>query len=195
MSHYFTNDDNLKSDIKKTKAIINNETFYFLTDNGVFSKHGLDFATKCLLETIDLTKIKGNVLDFGCGYGPIGIYLSKKTDALVDMIDINRRSINLARKNASLNNVNVNIFESNIYENITKKYNFIVTNPPIRVGKEILYKILFGAKDYLTSDGELWLVINKNHGAKSLARNLEKVYKVEIIDKIKGFYIIRCKNN
>ncbi len=195
MSHYFTNDNNLKSDIKKREAIINGEVFSFFTDNGVFSKHGLDFATKCLLETIDLTKISGNVLDFGCGYGPIGIYLSKKTNAHIDMLDINKRSMELARKNASLNNVNVNIFESNIYENVTKKYDFIVTNPPIRVGKEILYKILFGAKDYLTSDGELWLVINKNHGAKSLVRDLENVYKVDIVDKIKGFYIIRCKNN
>ena len=62
------------------------------------------------------------------------------------MIDINERALNLAKENAKLNKVNVNIFKSNIYENITKKYNAIVTNPPIRVGKKILYDILLMQK-------------------------------------------------
>ena len=61
-------------------------------------------------------------MDVGCGYGPIGIYVALKTKSKVDMIDVNLRSLNLAKKNALLNNVNVNIFESDIYKNITKKY-------------------------------------------------------------------------
>ena len=169
--------------------------FKFLTDNGVFSKKGLDFATRCLLETIDLTRIKGRILDFGCGYGPIGIFMAKNTDATVDMIDINKRSVALARRNALLNNVHVNIFESDIYSNVTDKYDFIITNPPIRVGKKILYDILFNAKNHLVEGGEIWLVISKDQGAKSLVRDLSKSYEVEVVDKIKGFYIISCKNN
>jgi len=195
MSHYFVNDDNIKSDIKELRAIIRGMEFKFLTDNGVFSKHGLDFATRSLLETIDLTRIHGRVLDFGCGYGPIGIFLAKNTDATIDMVDVNKRSIALSRRNALLNNVSVNIFESDIYSNVNNKYDFIITNPPIRVGKKILYDILFKAKEHLNRDGELWLVISKDQGAKSLARDLEKGYDVEIVDKIKGFYIISCKNN
>ena len=58
---------------------------------------------------------------------------------------------------------------------------------------EILYKILFEAKNYLTEDGEMWIVVNKNQGAKSLCKDLEKEYKVEIINKNKGFYIIKSK--
>ena len=103
--------------------------------------------------------------------------------------------MNLAKKNAELNKVNINIFESNIYENINNKYDYIVTNPPIRVGKKILYQILFEAKEHLNKNGELWLVIHKDQGAKTLAKDLEKEYTVEIKEKNKGFYIICARNN
>lgn len=192
MAHYFTN-EYIESKEIKTKCIINNEQFTFITDNGVFAKKGLDFGTKLLLS--NLKDIKGQVLDFGCGYGPIGIYVSKIFNCDVDMIDINLRALNLSKKNAKENKVNVNIFESNIYENITKKYDYIITNPPIRVGKKILYEILFDAKKHLKENGELWLVIHKDQGAKTLAKDLEEHYKVKIVDKNKGFYIICTFNN
>ena len=111
------------------------------------------------------------------------------------MIDINNRSIELAIKNALQNNVNVNVFNSNIYENVTKKYDFIITNPPIRVGKKILYQILFDAKDHLKDGGQIWLVINKDQGAKSLLKDLNKQYKAELVCKNKGFYIICAQYN
>ena len=192
MSHYFTN-DHVKSNEHEIDVIINNLKLKFIVDNGIFSKKGLDFGTRTLLENIDIKKIKGNVLDFGCGYGPIGIYINKITKANVDMIDINKRALALAKRNAKLNDVNVNVFESNIYENISKKYNFIITNPPIRVGKKLLYEILFDAENHLKENGELWLVINKNQGAKTLAKDLEQTYDVTIVTKNKGFYIICAK--
>ena len=190
MNHYFTNNENLKSEEKNIKVKIKAVELIFTTDNGVFSKKALDFGTRTLLENIPT--LHGQVLDFGCGYGPIGIYIKKTNDVLVDMVDINKRSDNLAKKNALLNKVEVNIFESDIYSNINKKYDFIVTNPPIRIGKQKLYEILFGAKDFLNKNGELWLVINKDQGAKSLVKDLEKTYEVEVITKNKGFYIIKA---
>ena len=117
MNQYFENNENLKSKIEIKKVIINNKNFEFATDNGVFSKKGLDFGTRSLLEIINTEEITGNVLDFGCGYGPIGIYIASATNANVHMIDINRRSLELARKNVNLNHVNVQIYESNLYEN------------------------------------------------------------------------------
>ena len=195
MSHYFENDETIKSKERIIHVKINNTELQFISDNGVFSKKGLDFGTRCLLENIDLNNLKGNILDFGCGYGPIGIYLAKTLNINIDMLDVNLRAIALARKNANLNKVNVNIFESNIYENVIKKYDFIITNPPIRVGKKILYEILFNAKDYLNKNGELWLVINKNQGAKSLIKDLEQKYTVRVVSKSKGFYIICAINN
>ncbi len=192
MSHYFLNDDNLKSNENKITVNFGNNEYNFIVDNGVFSKKKLDEATKSLLEALPMEKIKGNILDFGCGWGPIGIIIKKNCNVNVDMIDVNLRSINLSIKNAELNNVEVNVFESDIYTNIKNKYNYIITNPPIRVGKKILYEILFKAKEYLIDNGELWLVISKNQGAKSLVKDLNQEYKVEIVNKCKEFFVIKC---
>ena len=193
MSHYFIEDTSLQHNVVEKEVFIKTLKFSFFTDNGVFSKKGLDFGTRSLLESLP-DDISGDVLDFGCGYGPIGIYLKKRYQCHVDMIDINDRSLDLAKKNAIKNNVSVNIFKSDIYENITKKYDYIITNPPIRVGKTILYKIVFDAKKYLKENGRLYLVINKDQGAKSLMKDLESVYKVQLVDKISGFFIIMAEN-
>lgn len=193
MSQYFENDAKVKSEERKIFAQIKDTHLSFYVDNGVFSKKGLDFGTRSLLESIDVSEIKGDVLDFGCGYGPIGIYLAKNTNASIDLIDVNQRSLKLAIKNASENKVKVHIFESNLYEEIHKKYDFIITNPPIRVGKEVLYKILFGAKEYLKEKGCLILVIHKDQGAKSVMKDLSSQYKVTLLSKNKGFYVIKAK--
>lgn len=192
MNHYFTN-ENVISNERKIIIKIKDVKLEMFVDNGIFSKSGLDFGTRTLLESID-ENIKGDVLDFGCGYGPIGIYLSKVYDVDVDMVDINKRCLKLALKNSSLNKVKTNVFESNIYENINKKYDYIITNPPIRVGKKILYKILFSAKHYLKENGKMYLVIHKDQGAKSLLKDLLKEYKAEVISKNKGFYVIKVIN-
>ncbi len=193
MSYYFTNDDKLKSKITKIDVKIKQFPFSFYTDNGVFSKKGLDYGTRSLLEV--LPQIKGSVLDLGCGYGPIGIYISKMNNISVDMIDINERSLNLAIENASLNKVDVNIFKSDGYNNVNKKYDYIVTNPPIRVGKKILYNLLFEAKNHLNVNGKLYLVIHKDQGAKALINDLTEKYEVNLLDKNKGFHIIEAINS
>ena len=191
MGHYFINED-LEHNKKIIKVIIKNEDFSFITDNGVFSKKGLDFGTRTLLENLDYKNINGKILDFGCGYGSIGIIVSKFTGLEVDMLDINKRSIELAKENSKLNKVKTNIFESNIYENVQDKYDYILSNPPIRVGNEILYKILFEAKDHLNDNGKLIIVVNKDQGAKSLMEKLKKFYNVNLIAKNKGFFVILC---
>ena len=144
MTHYFTN-DYIKSDEKTILVKIKNQDFEFKVDNGVFSKKGLDFGTRTLLE--NLPELRGNILDFGCGYGPIGIVVSSKTNSNVDMVDINLRALLLARKNAMLNKVSVNIFKSNVYENVDKKYDYIIT-------KLVEQKILsFGASIRQAAEG------------------------------------------
>ena len=103
------------------------------------------------------------------------------------MIDINLRSLKLATKNAKLNNVNVSIFESDAFNNVDKKYDYIITNPPIRVGKESM--------EHLKEQGELWFVINKNQGAKSMLTDLNNKYRAEVIEKNKGFFVICVHTN
>lgn len=195
MSFYFDKNIDSKSNEKTVHVNINNLMYAFITDNNVFSKKGLDFGTRTMLECLDLNSINGDILDFGCGYGPVGIYIKSNTNSNVDMIDINERAINLAKKNAKLNNVDVNIFESDIYSNVTKKYDYIITNPPIRVGKEILYKILVGAKEHLKENGSLIFVINKDQGAKSTMEYLKNYYNVNILEKNKGFYVFQCQKH
>ena len=193
MSYYFDKNTNVVSNEITTKAEIDGKFYTFKTDNNVFSKRGLDFGTRTLLENINVDSIKGDVLDFGCGYGPIGIYIASNTNCVVDMVDINDRALNLARCNASINKVDVNIFESDIYSNISKKYDYIITNPPIRVGKKILYEILIGAKEHLKENGHLIFVINKDQGAKSTMKDMEQYYNVKLIEKNKGFFVIDCQ--
>ncbi len=192
MGQYFSN-DKLPSNIKKTECFVLGQKFVFLTDNGVFSKNGLDFGSRLLLESIPTEEVGGKILDMGCGYGVFGIVVGKVTGALVDMVDVNYRALHLAEMNVNENHVsNVNIFYSNCYENVNGKYNSIITNPPIRAGKKVVYDIVMNAKNYLESNGHLFLVVRKEQGAKSLIVDLKKLYTVDILAKSKGYFIIKC---
>ena len=126
----------------------------------------------------------------GCGYGVFGIILNKITSCVVDMVDVNLRALHLCDINIKANHCsNIKAFESNVYENINEKYDVIVTNPPIRAGKKVVYEMIFGAKEHLNDNGKLYIVIRKEQGAKSLIVDLKKEYTVEVLDKKKGFFI------
>lgn len=192
MAQYFDNVE-LKSEIRKFDVDILNKKFSFYSDNGVFCKEHLDFGSRLLLENIPWDEVTGSILDVGCGYGPIGIIASKLTGNKVVMCDVNKRALHLAKMNIKENNADALVIESNCYENITDKYNTIITNPPIRAGKKIVYEILFGAKEHLELDGSLFLVIHKDQGAKSLIKDLNDTYNVQVLEKNKGFFVIKCK--
>lgn len=193
MSHYFINDKNLKDERHEIKVNIFNNTYKFNTDSGVFSKNKLDYGTRVLLENIDILNLKGNILDLGCGIGIIGIIISKMNKIVsIDMADINEKSVALSMLNNQINNVSNNVFASNVYENVKNKYDYIVTNPPIKAGKEVLKKFLLGSYDYLNEKGILYFVMRKDHGVKSMIKILESKFKVSIIKKDKGFYIVKC---
>lgn len=194
MSHYFINDENVKHNKKIIEVKCCDTTIKVYTDNGVFSKEHLDYGTRLLLTNFLKESKEGNVLDLGCGYGIIGITISLESNIKVDFVDINDRALELTKENIKLNNIeNARCWKSNIYENIKDKYDYIITNPPIRAGKETLKKFLFEGKDYLEDNGELWFVMRKDHGVKTMIKELEMEYKTEIIDKSKGFYIVKLK--
>ncbi|MBQ6841323.1 MAG: class I SAM-dependent methyltransferase [Bacilli bacterium] len=194
MDHYFTNNQNLKSEIKTLSYSYLGNDFAFLSDNGVFSKEHIDYGSKLLLETfLKNHHESGKFLDVGCGYGFMGIVLAKVLQANVTMIDVNKRALHLTKRNLDENKLNAEVFESNGYENVTDKYDVIITNPPVRAGKQVLLDILIGAKEHLNKNGELWYVLRKDHGAKSMEKVLNEHYKVETVEKSKGFYIFCCK--
>ena len=193
MAHYFTNENDLPSEIEKVNITIGDTSYYIYTDNGVFSKGKLDLGTEILLKTFEFSNPQEkSILDIGCGCGPIGIYLLKQ-GFTVDMSDINKRAIHLTKRALKEQNLEANVIESNAYENINEKYDYIISNPPIRVGKEILYDIVINAKTHLNKNGEVWLVVRKDKGAESLVRDMKKIYNtVDIIEKKKGYFIIKA---
>ena len=192
MAQYFEN-ANLPSKIIEFEAYFLKTKFIFKSDNGVFSKEKLDFGTRLLLEALPMKEMSGDVLDLGCGYGVVSIILSKFVDCNIDAVDVNKRALHLFEMNIKLNKVsNINIFESNVYENVSKKYDYIITNPPIRAGKEVVYKMLRGAKEHLKDGGSLYFVMRKDHGAKTAIKDISDIYNCEIITKEKGFFVIKC---
>ncbi len=195
LEHYFTNNTNLRSEMRCIQYENNGVVFTFFSDLGVFSKDKIDYGSKLLVEIILKLEEKHPrcILDVGCGYGFLGIVLGKMYCSKVSMSDVNKRALHLCERNIKQNKIEGKCFLSNIYENVEGKFDMIVTNPPIRAGKKVVLEILEKAKDYLEKDGTLWFVIRKDQGAKSILKYLEPIYKCEIITKEKGFYIMRAK--
>lgn len=195
MSHYFINDLDLKSQIREINIELKGLKMKFKVDNGIFSPKRLDFGSRLLIETLE-NKISGKCLDLGCGYGPIGIFLSKLSDKDIyfDMVDINKRAIALAEINTKINNIIADVFISDGFSNIKNKYNYIICNPPIRAGKKVIYNFYRKAKEYLIDEGSFYIVIQKKQGMKSSFKELEKIFnKVSIISKKSGYYCIEAK--
>ena len=196
MSHYFINDESLKSEKRIIKYTINSHYFELTSDIGVFSKNELDPGSELLIKTAIKEGIKGDLLDVGCGYGPIGITLSKICDLnKVDFIDVNLRALNLTKENASKYQIkNFNVFESNGFENVKDSYDYILINPPIRAGKEIIFKMFEDSINYLNNEGVLMIVIRKDQGAPSAKNKLLSIFgNCETIDREKGYHILVSK--
>ena len=194
-NQYFENNDKLKSDERELQYYFRNEVLKFTSDSGVFSKGGIDFGSSLLLKTLIIKESVKRILDVGCGYGPMGITIAKTNKTThVDMVDVNLRAINLAKRNAEKNGVfNVSVFESNAYENVNGMYDLIVTNPPIRAGKVVVHNIILGGYNHLNENGSLWCVIQKKQGAESALKVLREKYKEVIIhSKDKLYYIIEA---
>jgi 16S rRNA (guanine1207-N2)-methyltransferase len=196
LEHYYSRTQKVESDPKFWDYTLKNNRFRFKTDNGVFSKKEVDFGSRLLIETFEMPKTDGFILDVGCGYGPIGLSIAKNfKDRTIHMVDINERALMLAKENAELNQVtNTVIYESDRLLNVSES-NFaaILTNPPIRAGKKVVHDIFEQAHHHLVSNGELWVVIQKKQGASSAVEKLTEIFsEVEIVEKEKGYFIIKA---
>lgn len=199
MNHYFTDNPHLEENRKEISFRFWCFNYSFLTDNGVFAKDGIDYGTKTFLDAICTSEeLQDEVLDVGCGYGVIGITLKKIfPEKKVTMIDVNHRALKLSEDNAKKNNVEVEILESDAYSNLQQRvFTDIITNPPIRAGKQVIYKIFEEAYDHLKTEGQLWVVIRKQHGALSAKKKIEEIFgNCSIIKKDKGFFILKAKKH
>ncbi|NBK99354.1 MAG: class I SAM-dependent methyltransferase [Clostridia bacterium] len=198
MNHYFDDNRHLKSNRKEISFRFWCFNYSFILDNGVFSKDGIDTGTNVLLDYVSKQTLGNKILDLGCGVGPIGIILKKifpESEFL--MVDVNDRALELAKENAKLNEVDVKIFKSHSYEKVSDDdFSDIITNPPIRAGKQVIYEMFTQAYDHLCDGGHLWVVIRKSHGANSAKTKIETVFgNCEIVKKDKGFYILKAEKN
>ncbi|MFZ1690212.1 MAG: class I SAM-dependent methyltransferase [Trichococcus flocculiformis] len=196
-NHYYTKNPETESKEASWTFPLRGREFRFISDSGVFSKKTVDFGSRLLIETFRLNEeVAGDILDVGCGYGPMGLALAHAYPArLVEMVDVNERALSLARRNAEANNIrNVKVYESNTYDQVPQERQFaaIVSNPPIRAGKQVVHCILSEAHTHLLLGGTLTVVIQKKQGAPSAQQKMLDVFgNVAVIARDKGYWIIQ----
>lgn len=196
--HYYSHKPDVVSNPKFWDFTLKGRTFRFKSDNGVFSKKEVDFGSRLLVESFNLNEaVEGDILDVGCGYGPIGISIAAAyPDRAIEMIDINSRAVELSKENAATNGiVNVKIYESDRFDKVgSNQFAAILTNPPIRAGKSVVHEILEESYRSLVAGGELWVVIQKKQGAPSAMDKMEQLFgNIEVPVKKKGYYILLSK--
>lgn len=202
MSHYFSE----VQDVKSVKKIINyeikNEKFEFLTDNGVFSKTKVDFGTDVMLRTFlnENKKLENiRILDIGCGYGVVSVVLKRFFEkAKILSTDVNERALELTRENIQKNNRtdDFEVRKSFVFDNISENFDVILSNPPIRAGKQVIFEIYEKSFFHLNKNGKFYCVIQTKHGAKSTKKKLEELFgncTTLVIEA--GYRIFRCVKN
>ena len=209
-NYYFTEKPEAKSQERELKFKFNGEDFSFISDNAVFSKDRIDMGSKLLLEAYfnELPTLKafdkatyeqisrGKKLDLGCGYGVLGLVVQKFfPEGSILLTDVNERALHLSKKNISRNNIkNAKVRKSDGFKNIQEDFDLIITNPPIRTGKDKVHELLIDAKKHLKANGVLVAVIGKKQGASSYGDFLEELFPTyRIILKKKGYTVFFCQ--
>lgn len=196
MKHYFVASEHTEDEYFTFEENFLDERFLFRSCPDVFSKNQLDYGSLVLVKNVIEREelFGGKILDMCCGYGTIGILLSKFIDGDFTLSDVNKTAVHLARENVKINNSKISqekVFESNLFEKIAEKFNHIVSNPPIKVGKKVLLSFVDGSYEHLENEGTLTVVIKKNLGADSLKKYLKELFgNCEVWDRDKGYYIL-----
>ncbi len=191
MSYYFTSNNGKQPNRKKItfRFLASMETF--ISDDGVFSKDTLDFGSRVLLECLVPRTLEGELLDLGCGIGYIGILLKKYHPELkVSMVDINETAVRLAKENSRLYGQDNSVLVSDGLSQVNGEFDIIVTNPPIRTGKDNIYRLFKEGFSHLKAQGKMYIVIRKKQGAESAVRYLGTLGQTEVIDRVKGYWIL-----
>lgn len=193
--HYYSKKTDTAHNRQSHDLDIRGQRLKLMTDAGVFSKTGVDYGSRVLIQCLEL-KDNDHVLDVGCGYGPIGLVAAKLAPkGRVVMIDVNERAVGLSVENARANGIeNVEVLQSDLFEAVKeRRFDVIVTNPPIRAGKAVVHRIFEEGYELLKDGGSMWIVIQKKQGAPSAFEKLESLYDhVEEVTKDKGYRIFKA---
>ena len=190
---YFAQTPGSASRPERFETVVEGVSMAFWTDAGVFSKGEIDKGSRTLLKALP-KDLRGRVLDLGCGWGLIGTVIGKtRGDARVVLCDVNERAVELSRRNLKENGVDGEVFLSDGFTSLEGTFDTVVTNPPIRAGKSVIYRLFKEAADRLSPDGRLYLVIRKQQGAESALKYLNTVFlEAKAVEKSGGFWVIAC---
>lgn len=194
-NHYYSQKPDTAHDFEEWSFELKGKTFRFVTDSGVFSRDTVDYGSRVLIDAFTWEELpEGTILDLGCGYGPIGLSIAYASGRQVEMVDVNERALDLAQRNAQRNQIDmVDIHASYIYDSLNQtQYAAVISNPPIRAGKQVVHQILTDSYPLLKTGGTLTIVIQKKQGAPSAQKKMQETFgNAEIIKKDKGYYIIQ----
>lgn len=188
--HYYTVNPSSAHDLRRVTFTALGNLLQFDTDAGVFSRDGLDTGSHALMEA--LSDLTGRVLDLGCGWGAVGVTIKKRWPEIdLVMTDVNQRAADLSKANLALNSVTAEVLQGDGFENVTGSFDFVITNPPIRAGKQAIYAMFADARDRLNPGGRLYIVIRKQQGAPSALKYLRELFaQSEVIAREAGFWVI-----
>ncbi len=193
--HYFDAQPEVASRPRVVRLHLDEIDLELQADRGVFGSKGVDLGTLTLLREAPAPPAKGEILDLGCGYGPIALVLARRSpDARVWAVDINERALELTRLNAAaaqLNNVAVSKPDDMPADT---RFDALYSNPPVRVGKAPLHELLMTWLPRLRPGAPAYLVIQRNLGSDSLARWLEgQGFQVARLKSKKGYRIVEVR--
>ncbi|MBC8500488.1 MAG: class I SAM-dependent methyltransferase [DPANN group archaeon] len=190
MPHYYSKKQTSDLNLREINIRIGNIFFQLFSGSGIFSKKKLDKGTEVLLKNL-IVKNNWKVLDLGCGMGVVGIYVKKvfpKTNVV--MSDVNKRAVYLTKKNANLNNLDVEVICSDGFEKIEESFDAILLNPPQVAGKEVCFKLIEDSFEHLNKSGLLELVARHNKGGKTLSEKMNSTFgNVKEIVKSSGYRV------
>lgn len=191
--HYYSQTPTSESRPVSASFCYRGHNLTLMTDAGVFSRGELDSGTRILLEALP-EKLSGRILDLGCGWGPVGICVGlENPEAQIVFSDVNERALALTKDNAAKYKIDGTFIQSDGFTSIEGDFDCVITNPPIRTGKQVIYQMFADAQAHLVENGELYIVIRKQQGAESAKKYLQTLFPdISVIDKSGGYWIIRC---
>ena len=202
-NHYYSRLPDVNVKIYTISESLRRHLFIFKTITGVFSFKKIDLGTKVFIEHMIIPEGSTNLLDLGCGYGPIGIVLAYNSpQSTVYLVDINKRAIWCTKENIKINLSNrigkTKTFSGNYFEpikNTKLKFDGIYINPPLRQGRKSFLELISHIPSYLELNGVLQFVIKKKMGALFILNYLKDSFpdeKIEIICKRSGYWVFKC---
>jgi len=182
MAHYYDENPTTKSDRKIIPYRMNGINFEFVTDTDVFSRNGVDFGSNLMIEEMikdikESGKFPASFMDLGCGVGVVGVVMKSVFMKMeVTGADVNSRAVSLSNENARLNGVKCDFVISDGFGKIEKKFDVVATNPPVRAGKQTIFRFYEEAYEHLNEGGAIYVVLQRKQGAPSTEKKLIEIF-------------------